>query len=88
MDSDVLMLGHLKGCPERLGVESRSHHHMEWSWSLSGSLSRAECKQQRWNGMGNNTKLDCLSMETTKQHQTTFEPSKLLPHHHFQSEMV
>jgi hypothetical protein len=55
------------------------HLTMEQFWSLSGSLSCAECKQRRWNRMGNNMKLKHLFTETTKQHQTTSSASELLP---------
>ena len=33
-------------CAWLLGIESHTHHYVEWSWSLSGSLDHVESKQR------------------------------------------
>ena len=72
-----------KGHPERLGIKSHTHHHMEWCRMLSSGLHCARSRWQQMEWIANKTKPDNLSKETTKQHQTTSKPSEPLTHHGF-----
>jgi hypothetical protein len=72
----VLMLGHSKGCPEGLSVESHTHHHMTQCWGLCGMAPSCRREATKGGMDGNNTKQDGLSTEPAKQQQTMASASK------------
>ena len=74
----VLVRRYSEGRPERLGVKSRTHHHMTQCRGLSGTARsyRRPATTDRTNP--NMTKPDNLSTETTKQDQTTATSSESL----------
>jgi hypothetical protein len=66
----MLAPGALERVSKRLGVESRTHHHVERRQRLSGAALLCGKQATMWIRLGNNTKPNRLSMERTKQDQT------------------